>query len=269
MLRPPYKRYETLYLYAFSGCHPDLRVLPDPDFIGCWEEDGLSVLFFHREKDGLPEKISQFYGLKFELSAAVPYEEWGEGRRLTPFRVGPLSLAPVWEEGSYDLRFDPGVVFGSGGHPTTRLMLELLWELWEKAGPFTQVLDLGCGSGLLTLLAAKLGAMVTAVDRNPLCVALTKKNLEINGLSAEVLEEDVRKVIGRPVDLVLANLYKGLLLELLGLPSFQTSRYYLISGFVISMESELREAILGAGFEIEDRKEEEGWVCILLRNPKT
>ncbi len=269
MLRPPYQRYETLYLYAFEGTHPELHHLPDPDFIGCWEEDDLSVLFFHREKPHLPSQIERLYGLKFELSARIPYEEWGEGRHLQSLQIGPYRLSPVWQAREGDLRFDPGVVFGSGDHPTTRLMLEAFWELWQHSGPFKKVLDLGCGSGILTLLAAALGAQVVAVDRNPLCVSLTRHNLKLNGLSGQVYQCDVRQVLGIPVDILLANLYKGLLLDLLGLPSFRQARYYLISGFTVSMEAELGTAIKGAGFIIKERREKEGWLCLVLESPRT
>ena len=114
MLKPPYDRYETLYLYAFSGTHPALRNLSDPDFIGCWEEEDLTVLFFHREKPALPERIKREFGLDFELSARVPYTEWGEGRDLEPFTIGPFTFAPVWQGSPGALIYDPGVVFGSG-----------------------------------------------------------------------------------------------------------------------------------------------------------
>ncbi|RUM88081.1 MAG: hypothetical protein DSZ24_04675 [Thermodesulfatator sp.] len=270
MLRPPYNRYHLLHLYAFSGTHPALREFPDPDFIGCWEEEDLTVLFFHREKPGLPERVTRDYGLSFELSATVPYQDWGEGRRLRCLKVGTLVLAPVWEEAPATLRYDPGVVFGSGAHPTTQLMLQALWDWGEREGlAGRRVVDLGCGSGLLTLLAAYLGARVLAVDRNPLCVSLTRKNLALNGLSAEVLEADLRSLLPLSADLVLANLYKGLLLDLLGLPSFQTASYYLLSGFVSSMEAEIREVAEARGLVLDYRQEKEGWVCLGLQNPRT
>ena len=266
MLRPPHKRYHHLYLYAFSGTHPALRDLPDPDFIGCWEEEDLTVLFFHREKPELPSWVEKNFGLSFELSARVPFEEWGEGRQdLKPFRVGSLTFTPVWDPQPGALLYDPGVVFGSGRHPTTRLMLQALWELWNSEGPFHEVWDLGCGSGLLTLAAAKLGARVRAGGRNPLCVRLTRHNLSLNHLHAEVNEGDIREFLPLEADLVLANLYKGLLLDLLGLPSFQRARYYLLSGFNTTMEKEIRRALEAGPFKILKRYQKEGWVCLAIR----
>ncbi len=268
MLKPPYERYEILYLYAFSGTHPALHTFPDPDFIGCWEEEDLTVLFFHREKPGLPERIENEFGLSFELSARVPYAEWGEGRCLEPFTIGPFTFAPVWKRLPGALLYDPGVVFGSGNHPTTRLMLEALWEIWQKAGPFETVYDLGCGSGLLSLMASRLGARVVAVDRNPLCVTLTRHNLALNRLEGEVIEADLRSLLPLEGGLVLANLYKGLLVELLGLPSFLKADYYILSGFTPSMEEELRATLSGGPLKILDRREKEGWVCLVLQKAR-
>ncbi len=266
MLRGKHKRYHKLYLYAVDRPHPALHHFEDEDFIGCWEEEDFAVLFFHQPRDSLIEKVLSSLGLKLEEKAVVDFEEWGEGRRIAPFRVGPYQLAPEWEAQAGDLVFDPGVVFGSGTHPTTRLCLEWLYRLFQEFGPFKRVADLGCGSGLVSLLATKLGARVLAADINPLCVSLTKKNLRLNQLQsqAKVLKEDVRRLLPIKADLVVANLFKGLLLELFGLPSFWQSRYYLFTGFVPSMEEELKEA-LSPYADILDRDEKQGWVLYAVR----
>ena len=261
MLRGKHKRYEKLYLYAVDQLHPALHLFEDEDFIGCWEEEDFAVLFFHAPKDHLVAQKLSSLGLRLEEKAVIDFEEWGEGRRIAPFQVGPFRLSPEWLAGEQDLSFDPGVVFGSGTHPTTRLCLEWLYRLWASRGPFERVADLGCGSGLVSLLAAKLGASVLAVDINPLCVALTLKNLRQNALSfkARVERRDVKTCLPLRVDLVVANLFKGLLLDLFGLPSFWESRYYLFTGFVPSMEKELSQA-LQAFAEILKRDEKDGWV---------
>ncbi len=267
MLRGKYKRYQKLYLYAIDGCDPEFHHISDEDFIGCWEEEDLCVLFFHQPKDNLVEKLLAKKGLKLETKACVDFENWGEGRRIKPFSIGPYTFAPEWFENKTNIKFDPGVVFGSGNHPTTRLCLESVYELWQKYGPFNQIADLGCGSGLISLLAAHLGANVLAVDRNPLCVALTKKNAYINGLSSKikVIQADVKKLVPYKADLIVANLYKGLLLELFGLPSFWKNPYYLFSGFVLSMEKELQQALDLYG-EIIFRKESNSWVLYAVKS---
>ncbi len=266
MLRGKHQRYDKLYLYSLDRQHPALHHIEDEDFIGCWEEDDLAILFFHRDKKALVEKLATDLGLKLEDSAQVSYDEWGEGRKVGPLKIGDVTLRPVWQEGP-GLVFDPGVVFGSGNHPTTKLSLKWIYTLWKRFGPFKKAADLGCGAGLLSLLLAHLGAEVLAVDFNPLCVALTEKNLALNRLSerAEVKRADVRQVLPLTAELVVANLFKGILLDLFGLPSFWTARHYLFSGFSPSMEKELKEA-LWVRAKIKAREELDGWVIWHIEN---
>jgi len=261
VLRGKYTRYEKLYLYAIDGIDQEFHHLDDEDFIGYWEEEDLSVLFFHRAKDDLVARLLAKKGLKLELATCVPYEKWGEGRQITPFKIGPFKWAPQWYEGEADFYFDPGVVFGSGTHPSSRLCLKALYQLWQQEGPFGQVADLGCGSGLISLLAAKLGAQVLAIDINPLCVELTQKNLRLNHLEskAQVQRANVLSLVPYRAEVVVANLFKGLLLDLFGLPSFWQNRFYIFSGFVPSMEKELKEALKPYA-QVIHREEEGGWV---------
>ncbi|MFN4132351.1 MAG: 50S ribosomal protein L11 methyltransferase, partial [Caldimicrobium sp.] len=123
--------------------------------------------------------------------------------------------------------------------------------------------DLGCGSGILTLFWAKLGAEVLAIDINPLCVKVTSKNLELNRLFAKVFEADVREWEDFTAELILANLYKGLLLDLFKKETFLQGSYYLISGFTVGMEEEIKEGIKNK-FKILKRREREAWVSYLL-----
>jgi ribosomal protein L11 methyltransferase len=268
MLKGKYKNYSDLHIYILKNTHPELKNLEDEDLIGVWEEDGVGVLFFHKPKDALIKELSRKYNLELEEKDVVPYEKWNENRFPKPIKIGSFRIAPVWYEGEWDLIFDPSVVFGEGHHPTTAMMLELSWEFYQKIGKPQKVLDIGCGSGLLTLFWAKLGAKVTAIDINPLCVKVTRNNLALNQLlnKAEVLEGDIKKFLPLKADLVLGNLYKGLLLDLFGLPSFWSSPYYLVSGFSPAMEKELREALTPYSVDIVARKERENWVCWLLKN---
>ncbi len=266
MLRGKYKKYETLYIYSFTNSHPALKDFDDEDLIGVWEEDGVSVLFFHKPKDELVEKLIKDYGLKLDVKDVMPYEIWNEKRMPKPFKVGPYTIAPVWYEGNWDLIFDPSIVFGEGTHPTTSMMLELSWEFYQNFEKPKKVLDIGCGTGILTLFWAKLGTEVIGVDINPLCVKVSKHNLALNGLSGKVIEGDIKEMLPISVDLVLANLYKGLLEELFDLPAFWTSRFYLFSGFIKEMEDELLTSLKKHKVEILLRKEKENWVSWLVEN---
>lgn len=263
MLKPPYHKYETLYIYGFREGNKALRSLDDPDLIGYWEEDGFGVLFFHKPKDELVKNLINTYDLILEIKDVVPYSQWNEKRIPKPFKIGPFNIAPLWYQGNFNLIFDPSVVFGEGAHPTTVLMLELSWEIFKEHGLPKNLLDLGCGSGILTLFWSKLGGKVTALDVNPLCVKVTQKNLDLNNLSAQVIEADLREWKDFSYELILANLYKGLLLELFNRKEFFQGRYYLISGFTVGMEEEIKESIKDK-FKVLKRKERENWVCYHL-----
>lgn len=264
MLKPPYQKYETLYIYGFREGHPDLRNLDEEDLIGYWEEDGVGVLFFHKPKDKLIEDLIKKYNLTLEIKDAVLYSQWNEKRIPQPFEVGTFKIAPFWCEGNWDIIFDPSVVFGEGRHPTTLLMLLSSWDFYKEKGLPQSVLDLGCGSGILTLFWAKLSANVKALDINPLCVKVTKRNLELNGLKGEVLEEDVRTFKDFSCELILANLYKGLLIELFRRDEFFSGKAYLVSGFTTGMEREIKEALKNTPLKLYKRYERENWICYWL-----
>jgi len=266
MLRGKYRKYEILYIYSFKNFHPALNELEDEDLIGVWEEDGIGILFFHKPKDDLVKELTEKYGLKLDFKDVMPYESWNENRILKPFQVGPYKIAPLWYEGEWDLIFDPSIVFGEGTHPTTSMMLELSWKFYQSFGKPEKVLDIGCGTGILTLFWAKLSAEVIAVDINPLCVKVTKHNLALNNLSAKVIEGDIKKLLPISAKLVLANLYKDLLKELFNLSSFWNSRFYLVSGFMSNMEEELLKILKNRGIKIIWREEREDWVSLLLEN---
>ncbi|MCS7150548.1 MAG: 50S ribosomal protein L11 methyltransferase [Caldimicrobium sp.] len=264
MLRPPYQRYETFYIYAFKSGHPELRDLEDPDLIGYWEEDGIGVLFFHKPKEELIAQLVNKLNLILEIRDIIPYSQWNERRTPKPFEVGPFKIAPLWEEGVYDLIFDPSVVFGEGTHPTTSIVLDVSWDFYKERGLPQGVWDLGCGSGILTLFWAKLGAKVFSVDINPLCIKVTKRNLELNNLKATIWEGDLRKFPSFDGELILANLYKGLLLDLFKNPRFFNPKYHIISGFTIGMEEEIIHALRDKPVKIERRVERDNWVGYLL-----
>lgn len=125
---------------------------------------------------------------------------------------GSLVVAPAWREvavggGRLVVRIDPGPCFGSGTHPSTRLVLGLLMELAPLAG---RVLDVGCGSGILSVTAALLGATVTAVDVDPEAVTYTRSNAVANGVGKRVrVSTDPVDAAGEDFDLALVNVTAG------------------------------------------------------------
>jgi ribosomal protein L11 methyltransferase len=129
--------------------------------------------------------------------------------QFAPITIGRIAIVPSWHEppdpGACIIRVDPGVAFGTGAHPTTRLCLSWLEEAWQARG---SVLDYGCGSGILSICAARLGAdEVVGVDIDPQAVATAADNARANGVAARYLSpEEFAREPSRTFDLVIANI---------------------------------------------------------------
>jgi ribosomal protein L11 methyltransferase len=142
-----------------------------------------------------------------DVSAAPVEPGWEERWRdfHRPLWVGPLWVGPPWEQPPPDaigVVVDPGRAFGTGSHPTTRLCLEFLIELDRGS-----VLDIGCGSGVLSVAAAKLGfGPVVAIDREPAAVQAARRNAAVNGVTIDVRRGDALSVELPPSDVAVANI---------------------------------------------------------------
>ncbi|MFN2365755.1 MAG: 50S ribosomal protein L11 methyltransferase [Desulfurivibrionaceae bacterium] len=271
MLRPPYSRYEKLYVYHLDAA--DLPPLNDPDLIGNWVEDGNPILFFHRPKEKLIEELCREHGCRLIYQAELDYADWEAGRRIEPFTVAGITVAPIWEPGEAEIVLDPSVIFGTGFHPSTRLCLETMIEYCRKPeyAPRT-MLDLGAGTGLLSITAAHLGLdRITAIDNNPLACEVAEKNVTLNGYQ-EMIEVRCGDLRSDPpdtrVDLVVANLYHTLLVGLFDTPSFWRAKLYIVAGFVPPMGEELLAALPGRIRMIE-RKRSERWCLWVLQPPES
>lgn len=268
MLRPPYTTYSRLYTYHLD--HPDLPPPHDPDLIGTWIEEETTILFFHRPKERLVADLCSAHGAKLLYQADLDYADWEAGREISPFSVGRLTVAPVWEQGAADIVLDPSVIFGSGFHPSTRLCLEALLKYTDCPEiPMATGLDLGCGTGLLAIAAARQGLeRITACDNNRLACQVARSNAIRNRVEGRVsvLETDLRRHCPDTagVDLVMANLYKGLMLELFANPSFWQGKLYLLSGFIPAMEEELLAALPASGLRFLERSRSERWCLWVL-----
>ncbi|MGZ8783204.1 MAG: 50S ribosomal protein L11 methyltransferase [Gaiellaceae bacterium] len=178
-------------------------------------------------------------------------DRWRQFHR--PVRVGSLWIGPPWEQPDADaiaVVIDPGRAFGTGGHPTTRLCLELLER--EERG---SVLDVGCGSGVLSIAAAKLGfAPVVAFDFDPQAVEATERNAADNGVAIEVTQADLRDHELPDAALALANIAAEAVVAL-G-PRLRTGRA-ITSGYLVSDEPELK------GYRRETRVQSGGWAADL------
>jgi ribosomal protein L11 methyltransferase len=183
------------------------------------------------------------------------------GRRL---RVRPPWEAPAWAPGE-ELVIDPGQAFGTGAHHTTRLCLELLLEL-EPGGA---LVDVGCGSGVLAIAAARLGwAPVRGVDHERESVAATLANAAANGVAVGAVRHDLLRdgpAPGAPT--VLANLLRPLLLRIArdGFAGGERPRTLVASGLLAHEADEVAAALAdGLGLRERDRRHGGEWVALLL-----
>jgi ribosomal protein L11 methyltransferase len=181
-----------------------------------------------------------------------------------PHAVQPVFVRPPWIDphpGALDLAIDPGQAFGTGAHPTTRMSLELLLEL-EPTGSFA---DLGCGSGVLAIAAARLGfAPVTAVDNEEAALDATRANAAANGAELDRVERiDLRSERPPPADTVAANLMRPLLLRLASQME-ERPRSLIVSGLLDDEADEVAAAF--PPLRERRRLSSQGWSALLLRS---
>src|SRR3954470_22557798 len=203
-----------------------------------------------------------------EVRTSEVGDDWAERWRAfhKPVLVDHrLLVRAPWHDGARDalpeVVIDPGQAFGTGGHATTRLCLELLLTL-EPGGP---LLDLGCGSGVLAIAAARLGwGPVTGLDHERASVEATRENAGANGVAVEARRWDLRVDDIPAAPVVLANLVRPLLLVLADRLSAAPPTL-VASGLLVEEADEVARAFaVRHGLHERDRREAEGWAALLL-----
>lgn len=200
-------------------------------------------------------------------------EDWANAWKAHyhPFRIGRrLVIAPSWEPvtpGPDDLLIvlDPGMAFGTGLHPSTRLCLLLLED---HLRPGDKVLDLGTGSGILAIAAAKLGAsFVLARDIDPVAVEAARENVARNDVAAVVqVEEGSLPERADGFDLALVNILAEVIVRLLGEGLADVVRpggSLILSGIIASKADEVHAALAARGFTHIQRRDEGEWIALL------
>lgn len=262
--RPP---YEELYIYYLEGRVGEQALLGLPAYIGTWEEDGDSFLFFSAEaEDTVAALLQSQPGLALLDRYRMRYDEW-QGGRVSAFRAGRFHFRPPWEAeheaapygptlvGEMVILLDPGVVFGSGTHPTTRDCLAALDRLYGNAVIET-VLDLGTGTGILALAAARMGSRrVVAVDLNRLAVKTTHNNINLNGAAGRILAVHGRaeQLMACPADLVMANIHYDVMPGMLRSEGFRAKPHWILSGLLRSQARAVEDLLLRNGAHIDHR----------------
>ncbi|MBJ7328664.1 MAG: 50S ribosomal protein L11 methyltransferase [Solirubrobacteraceae bacterium] len=221
------------------------------------------------ELPSLPDLEAAVGGTLVEVVTEEVADDWSERWKVfhQPITIGDrLHVRPPWADpvdGIDEVVIDPGQAFGTGAHDTTRLCLELLLEL-EPGG---ELMDLGCGSGVLAIAAAKLGwAPVRGVDHERESVAATRQNAEANGVQVDVRPFDLLRDGPAPTaPTMVANLLRPLLLGVAregfdGPPPLRL----VASGLLRAEADEVVAAFAPHGLQERDRRTGGDWAAVLL-----
>ena len=264
---------QNLYIYEISRAISGSKNFFKEDFIGCWNEGEASFLFFSQPHDEEVKSFVEKKGVPLVSRNILDYNAWQAGEELKPFKVGNLVISPPWEdtkvgEGEILVYLDPSVVFGTGYHPTTRTCLQAIWEIYQKEKP-KKVLDLGTGSGILALAAAKWGTeKVLAIDCNELAVETALRNVLSNGESQriEVRMGKAEDFIKEEADLVCANIHLQVIESLLKKKAFFKKKWYILSGIFEKDAEEIERRLKEKSVIIVQRLQEKIWSTLVGLN---
>jgi ribosomal protein L11 methyltransferase len=238
---------------------------------GVWDRGGGDLVAWF----AAPTDLGGFPGL---ADAAITWQreeprDWQADWKTTiaPVRAGSTVVVPSWladehsaAPGELTLVLDPGQAFGTGHHATTTLCLEALERL-DLAG--ASVADVGCGTGILAIAAARRGAHpVLALDLDPAAVEVTRANAARNGAAVEARAGSVELLPG-PVDVVVANLVTDTVVALAADLLAVTRRTLVVSGIAADRQDLVVAALEAAGARIVTAEEHDGWVAMTAVPP--
>ena len=214
-------------------------------------------------------------------TTCVQDSDWENNWRqyYQPIEIGDkLVVVPEWletpDDGRIPLRLDPGLIFGTGSHATTRMCLA---ALEHYAAPGKRVLDLGCGSGILGIGALLLGCdSVAGCDIDPKAPEVAEANAALNGLHADrfrvcagdvLADAPMRASLGAGYDLVLANIVSDVIIPLSGIVGefLAPDGVFLCSGIIEGRQDEVAAALCRNGFAILEHFNEEEWHCYVAK----
>ena len=259
-------------------------------------DDGVAYLSFYLEPEEDKEKV--LADIRRELADMSAYVDVGEcvieesetedvdwvnnwKQYFHQFYVDDILIIPSWEdvkpedEDKMVIHIDPGTAFGTGMHETTQLCIRQLRKYVTEG---CRILDVGCGSGILGMLALKFGAGYSVgTDLDPCAIDATKENMEVNGISEDQYEvmigniiddKEVQDKVGYECyDIVAANILADVLVQLTPVivNQLKPGAIYITSGIIDDKEQTVTDAVKAAGLEVLDVTYQGEWVCVTAR----
>ncbi len=259
-----------IYVYEVQGDMDFDPPSPPSSFVGLWNEQGFSYLFFTAPEDWyVKDRICSPRELPFTRHE-MRYKDWQRGLPAEGLRVAGVSFVPADHRGPPPgaIILDPSVVFGDGSHPTTRSCLRSVEYIVQRE-QVNSLLDLGTGTGILSLAAAAMGIEnVLAVDRNRLAVATALENVRVNSLSSiiQVRHGEARWFLDEPFDVVVANLPFHVLRDLVPLRGVTVHKWWVVSGIYRDQSAILEELFSELGFQCHRHQHDPPWLTFIAHN---
>lgn len=242
--------YEELYIYYLQGRLKPNNKIYGNNFIGNWQEDDFSFLFYSKPS---PDEISKIINSNADLALIdefhMTYDQW-QGGKTDPEKIGRFCIVPPWRKSGekknlchneLTILLDPGVVFGNGLHTTTRDCIEAM-EMVFLRDRIESAIDIGTGTGILALAASLLGCRSTlAVDLNFLAANTALRNVRLNCLENNILviQGQAEDFIDSPSDLVIANIHYDVMKDLINSEGFSNKKWFILSGLLRSQAKDV------------------------------
>lgn len=240
----------TLYIYYFEGRIAKDEEINDKNYLGTWEEENFTFVFFLTPAPQKVEDLLQKYqSLTLLDSYEMTYEQW-QGGKLEPRQIGSFLIVPPWftvppEEPSSVISLDPGVVFGNGLHPTTQDCIQAI-EIATAGQKVGTMIDLGCGTGILSIAGAMRGSKKTvAVDYNFLACQTTRNNVALNNLDHNIVAVcgKAEQFTSFPSDLLVANIHYDVMKNIITTTGFLSQKWFILSGLLTSEAAKIKEKL--------------------------